>query len=319
MSKRRSEGPVLIPVLLAVFLAGFVFLVYEVSWNRLLSLVLGTTVTASTVVLSGFMAGFGGGALFWGRLAESRRRLGRFLGALLVGMALLSALDYFLFQHLVPALYRRAAADGSALPDSLMYALSWFLLFLPAFLMGGVFPVASRLAASSAGGLAQVVGRLYAAETLGSALGGLLAGFVLLGQLGQQATLLLAVGLNLAVGLWAFSNRRFVLEDEPTSDPQQMPTPPRRAGRKDKIGIDRRDLARAALLGALVCGFAILTLQVLWLRAFKIYLTNTSYSFALVSSLAILGIFTDSTIFHRRGLRRGLDPAALVGVLVGMI
>jgi spermidine synthase len=319
MSKRLPESQAIIPVLAVAFLAGFVFLVYEVSWNRLLGLVLGTTVSASTVVLSGFMAGFGGGALFWGRRAEGRRRLGRFLGSLLVGMALLSAVDFLLFQHAVPALYRSTAAGGSALPDSLMYALSWALLFLPAFLMGGVFPVASRLAAARPGGLATVVGRLYAGETLGSALGGLLTGFVLLGQLGQQATLLAAVGLNLAVGLWAFTDRRFDLPEGESSGPQELPSRPRRAARKATAEIDRRDLARAALTGALVCGFAILTLQVLWLRAFKVYLTNTSYSFALVSSLAILGIFTGSAIFHRRGTARGLDAGSLVGVLLGMI
>ena len=55
-----------------IFLAGFTFLVYEVAWNRLLALVLGATVAASTLVLAAFMAGLGAGAYFWGRRAAGR-------------------------------------------------------------------------------------------------------------------------------------------------------------------------------------------------------------------------------------------------------
>ena len=51
-----------------------------------------------------------------------------------------------------------------------------------------------------------------------------------------------------------------------------------------------------ALVGTVVCGFAILGLQVLWFRMFRIYLTNTSYTFALVSSIAILGLFVGSLL-----------------------
>jgi hypothetical protein len=55
--KKRPISPVYI--LFLVFLAGFSVLIYEVSWFRMLSLVLGATVSASTIVLVAFMAGFG--------------------------------------------------------------------------------------------------------------------------------------------------------------------------------------------------------------------------------------------------------------------
>lgn len=311
MTPRRSGDPIFLPVLPVVFLAGFSFLVYEVSWNRLLALVLGATVTASTAVLAGFMAGFGAGAWFWGRLAVGRRELGRLLGSLLLGMGVFSGLDFFLFRDAIPALYARSAAAGQPVPEGAVFALAGLLLFLPAFLMGGVFPLAARLAAGPTGALAASVGRLYAVETLGSAMGGLSAGFILLGGLGQQATVFLAVALNLALGAWVFLDRRFVVP-APTGRPQPAVARP---GAAPAVAAAQR----AALIGAVACGFAILTLQVLWLRIFKVYLTNTSYSFALVASLAILGIFTGSTIFHRRGPGRRTEPAALTAVLLGMI
>ncbi len=52
-------------ILLITFLAGFSFLIFEVSWFRVLSLALGATVKASTVVLTAYMAGLGAGAWYW--------------------------------------------------------------------------------------------------------------------------------------------------------------------------------------------------------------------------------------------------------------
>ncbi|MFH1844255.1 MAG: hypothetical protein ABIF77_13710, partial [bacterium] len=75
-------------------------------------------------------------------------------------------------------------------------------------------------------------------------------------------------------------------------------------------------LRRTALVGAFVCGFAILGLQVFWMRMFRIYLTNTSYTFALVSSLAILGIFVGSVLFERRGQRIVDHQRSLLRVIV---
>ena len=58
-------------IFLIIFFAGFSFLIYEVSWNRYLSFILGTTVTASTIVLTAFMAGFGLGALILSKFANN--------------------------------------------------------------------------------------------------------------------------------------------------------------------------------------------------------------------------------------------------------
>ena len=305
---------------LVVFAAGFTFLLYEVSWNRLLALVLGATVTASTIVLAGFMAGFGYGALFWGRRAVGRTQLNRLLALLLVGMACTGALDLLIFSQVLPAL--GSGGEGQpGLPPVLMHLLTAILLSLPAFLMGGVFPVASRLAADGARTLPGTLGRLYAAETLGSAVGGLLAGFVLLGVLGQQGTVYVGVAVSLACGLWVLVDGRLSGGGEMEPVPQQSGADPARSRkRRDLAASSTRPLMlRAATLGALFCGFALITLQVFWLRIFKVYLTNTSYSFALVASLAVLGLFVGSSLFRRQVQLRPPQPTDLVKVMWGMI
>ena len=270
---------------MVVFLAGCTFLIYEVSWNRMLAIALGATVTAATVVLSTFMAGFGVGAVIWGRLADRGGSVGRLLGALLAGVGVTGALASWLFVHVVPGLY-------SSVPAPLVFTLTVATLFVPTFLMGGTFPLASKIAAAQSGPLAASLGRLYAAETLGCTLGGLAAGFVLLGALGQVMTIQLTVGANLMLGVWLFAARRFDIRNVA-------------ADHADEPIVEKNApvLRRAALIGAFACGFAALGLQVLWIRVFRIYLTNTSYTFALVASVSILALFAGSKTFEHRSAK----------------
>ncbi len=290
------------PAYAVIFLTGFSFLLYEVAWNRLLALVLGATVTASTLVLATFMAGFGAGALVWGRQANRSGRPGALLGVLLGGMGVLSLVNY----KIMTGMLATVAGAGP-------FLAAVVLLFLPAFLMGGVYPVLSRLAVSDEAHLGSVLGRLYAVETLGSALGGLVTGFVLLGSLGQRDTIFAAAALNLLVGGVAGLAPAF--RHGPVAAPDK-------AGKKDREEGEEGDprFQRPALLGAFVTGLAILGLQVLWMRMFRIYVTNTSYTFALVSSVSILGLFAGSFLFgrrrrHGRDLRWSLHKA-LLGIVV---
>ena len=298
-----------LPAHLVIFLTGFTFLLYEVSWNRLLSLVLGATVTASTIVLATFMAGFGIGAFFWGRMANQRQAVGPMLGALLGGVGLFSVINYFVLTKVVPGMYSSMGAAGTSATsvEFLVFLLAVVLLFIPAFLMGGVFPLVSKLAVSSDETMAGVLGRLYAVETFGSTVGGLLTGFVLLGSLGQMKTIMMAAVVNLVLALWLALDPSFRLDDKGVVEPAKAAARP------------SSDLHRLALLGAFICGLSILSLQILWMRMFRIYLTNTSYTFALVSSVAIMGLFAGSALFSRRRLARKDLPGTMVKVVLGVM
>lgn len=280
---------------IVIFLTGFSFLLYEVSWHRLLSLVLGATVGAATLVLAAFMGGFGIGARVLGRRADAHPRPDRLLGRLLVGVGLAGALDYVLFTRALPPLYGAlsAAGLGERAVEAAVFVVAALLLAAPAFLMGGVFPLVGRIAVGTGAPVAATLGRLYALETLGSTVGGLLTGFVLLGALGQRATTGLAVVLDLGLGAWVLASGVLALGGERAGS---APASARRAAQTPSASA-----RRAARLGAFACGACILGLQVLWLRMFRVYLTNTSYTFALISSLAILGLFVGSTLFARRG------------------
>jgi spermidine synthase len=302
-----------------IFLTGFTFLIYEVCWNRLLSLVLGTTVTASTIVLASFMAGFGTGAWFWGKHAAKDGSPGKLLALLLGGVGIVGGIDYFLIADGLPNLYAALGAGSSGLNEVFAFAIAAALLSAQTFLMGGIFPTVCKIVIRSDRAIASSLGYLYALETLGSTFGGLAAGFIFLALLGQMNTVLLAVLTSIALAIWLYTTRKALATDE-VFEPIAAVAGPEDTGRKkrqDKPAAVPRH-RQMALVGAFVCGFVMLGLQVLWIRAFRVYLTNTSYTFALVASLVILGLFVGSALYKRRGGSISDYPRSLLLVILYM-
>jgi spermidine synthase len=305
-------------VYIAILLTGFTFLIYEISWNRMLSLVLGTTVAASTIVLASFMAGLGVGAYYWGNKA-SRRTHTVILPVLLGGIGFVGAINYFLIADALPHIY--AAFSGSMAADAVVFAVATGLLFVQAFLMGGIFPIICKIAIRSDDGIASSLGHLYALETLGSTVGGLAAGFIFLGMLGQKNTVGLAVIVNVALAVWMLTMGKLRrAEEAPAVVPASTAAMPEDAARKRRY--DRQTtpvtFRQIALVSAFVCGFVMLSLQVLWIRMFRVYLTNTSYTFTLVASLVILGLFAGSILFKGRRHRISNSPRSMLRVLLFM-
>lgn len=199
------------PLLCAFFVSGLSGLLFEVVWTRLLVTVFGATSLAVASVLAAYMAGLGLGSLLGGRLADRLRRP-------LLAYALLEG-GVALFGLAVPAgvaaltpLYRALyqAYSPHFLTFSLLrFSLLFFLLLVPTTLMGATLPILSRFAAPDARGAAPVVARLYAVNTAGAVLGTLLAGLVLLPQVGLRATsgIACAVGLTLCLAVMCLAWR----------------------------------------------------------------------------------------------------------------
>ena len=77
------------------------------------------------------------------------------------------------------------------------------VLFLPALLLGAVFPLALAMVSPRDGSAAGHVGRLYAVNAVGSVAGTLVGTFVLVAALGTRGALVLLAWLPLPVALWA--------------------------------------------------------------------------------------------------------------------
>jgi spermidine synthase len=200
------------PALLSYGTVGFTSLVYEVAWTRALSMVMGSSIYAFASMLASFLLGIALGSLAAQWMAD---RLRRPLVAYAVGIAVLGVLSLVSLSvlphlpHAFMALVRNFGASAFLLLLS-QIAVAIAVMFPPAFVLGALFPLLAR-AQTDAEGAAPAVGDVYFVNTVGSALGAFLAGFVLLPWLGLRGTATLAIAVNLAAGaallLWRGSER----------------------------------------------------------------------------------------------------------------
>lgn len=178
----------ILPVML---LSGTVSFVYEVLWTRLLSPLLGGSITAFATLLAAFLTGIAIGGSLAGAAARSRATAGRAFVAAQVGAGLASIAIYAWMGELLPA---------SRAPGTL--ALYAFAVLVPAALfIGATFPLAVRILAESAAAAGTATARVYSWNTVGSILGATAAGFFLIPTLGFAGAIRLAVCTNFALAL----------------------------------------------------------------------------------------------------------------------
>jgi spermidine synthase len=329
--------------MILVFAAsGAAALIYEVTWTRLLSLQLGHGIAAASTVLAAFMGGLAVGSAVGGRLTTrlAPQSALRSYAAMEVAIALLALMLPFELRAADPLL-AVAYADGSG---GLTFAVlrvvtSVLLLSIPAAAMGATFPLAARWFISSAGAAARDAGTLYASNTVGAALGAVVAGFVLLPSLGLLGTTWVAVALNvIAAGASVLlSNRLEARADariEPAGtapavgavQPRERIGRPTAAKKSAKSAASKQRTApltnsqttnrprtspmlAAAALG--ISGFASLTLQVVWTRLLALVLGPTTYAFSMIVSIFIAGLAIGAAVASRVASRVRVPIVAL--------
>jgi spermidine synthase len=185
------------PALLAYGTVGLTSLVYEVTWTRALSMVMGSSIYAFACMLAAFLFGIGAGSLLARTFVD---RLRRPLVVYAIGIAavgLLSLASLSLLPHL-PAAFMALVRRFGGTPELLVlsqFAVAACAMLPPALVLGALFPLLAR-AQTAASGAAPAVGDVYFVNTIGSALGAWSAGFVLLPLLGLSGTASVAIALN---------------------------------------------------------------------------------------------------------------------------
>jgi spermidine synthase len=215
-------------------------------------------------------------------------------------LALAMPLELRALDPLLAAAY--ADGDGGATFGVLRTVSSLVVLSLPAAAMGATFPIAARWFVTHAGVAGRDAGSLYAANTVGAAMGALLAGFVLLPFLGLAGATWVAVGLNAAAAAGAFliarrgegiasPDGRAKAKEARATSPAKRHKPGKAAARlaqpQSAVSVPRPGLAAVALG---ISGFASLTLQVVWTRLFALILGPTTYAFSIIVSIFIAGL-----------------------------
>ncbi|MFM7214720.1 MAG: fused MFS/spermidine synthase [Verrucomicrobiota bacterium] len=196
----------------AIGVSGFVAMLYEVVWTRLLGLAIGSSTHAYSLMLATFIGGIAAG----GWLIQRWRTPGKtLLGFAVAELALAATLAASLwFYELIPWWLSRLAGllarttASYPLYELLQGALCVAVMFVPTVCLGTTLPLASRIATAELGRVGGSVGRVFAVNTLGTVLGAILTGLVFLPRLGLAHTLGLGIALNAAVGLLLLSETR---------------------------------------------------------------------------------------------------------------
>jgi spermidine synthase len=184
------------PVLVAMGLSGMTALGAEVVWTRLLSLTLGGTVYTFSLILAAFLIGLGLGSGAGSFLARSIRnpRAALSLCQLLVmgglawaAYALTTALPYW---PIDPSL---ASSPSNNFQIDFVRCL---LTVVPGAILWGLsFPLALAAVASEEQDAGHLVGRVYAANTVGAIIGALSVSLLLIGTIGTQQTHRVLIGV----------------------------------------------------------------------------------------------------------------------------
>jgi len=212
---------------IAFFLSGAAALVYQVVWQRILTLHTGVGVVSVALIVAAFMAGLGLGSHLGGLLSarvSPRRALRLFaLVELLVGLfaAVSCRLYYDGFGAFAAGLYRTTAGT----------AVAHFAAFLlPTTLMGMSLPFLVRATVRETASASRVIGVLYGVNVLGAAAGALLAPWVLVRFFGMEGAALAGMAANFVAAAAALAaGHRAAGADSPAPAlraPEPAPPPP---------------------------------------------------------------------------------------------
>jgi len=260
---------------LLLFLSGAGGLVLEVAWFRRMAQVAGATSVAMGAVLAAVIGGMALGAWWIGRRADRSPRPLRLYGLLEAGVAVAALVTPPLLEAAQPAF----DALAGPLPRFLLASL---LLAPGAVLMGGSLPaVACALRGDERGYL---LGRLYAANTLGAVAGTLGAGFLLLPALGLAGTMRCAALFSGTAALGALLSRE--------APPAPAPPPPASASP-----------ARRAIVLYAASGFLGLAAEVAFARSLVLVFGSTTHAFTTMLAMFLLGIGVGGAVGARLARR----------------
>jgi len=201
-----TAPPEMNPRLLAGIFAttGFAALGLELYWTRSLHHFLGNSTYAFSAMLTTYLCGLAGGSWLGGHLADRCQSPARLLGRVQAGFALAAACTVPLIWNGLPNLEDSVFLSGQMSWTSYIlrrFLVAFAIMALPAFLSGMTFPLVNRIGVRSLQAIGQDVGRFYFANTTGSILGSLAAGFVLLPLLGPRNAILTTAVLSALIAV----------------------------------------------------------------------------------------------------------------------
>lgn len=190
----------------AALASGFVTISTQVSWTRILTMIIGSSTYAFSIVVALFLIGLAFGA--W--LVTRKDRSGR-LRTTILRVEILTAIGLLLSLFTLNKIPAVLVTLGLRFQTSSWLGLlalqilsATLLILMPAVLMGMVMPLVLAWASSDRSTAVARVGRSYAINTIGAIAGAFITGFLLIPKTSTRFTLLLAATCCVVVAAVAY-------------------------------------------------------------------------------------------------------------------
>lgn len=177
-------------IFLVFFISGWAAILYQLIWQRFLFTVFGSNIESTTIIVSAFMFGLGVGSLVGGQVSVKYRQhllLAFSIVELLIGVFGFFSLEIFGF-------FSSITLHSGSVTTSL---ISLLLVIFPTLLMGSTLPLlVQQFINTNEGNVGKTLGEFYFVNTLGSAIGSLIAAKYIFKLFLMNGSILFAVALN---------------------------------------------------------------------------------------------------------------------------
>jgi spermidine synthase len=261
-------------LLAAVFFAsGFSSLVYQVSWQRILTIYYSVENISTTLIVTVYMLGLGLGAIIGGYFAERvRYKLILYVCIeLLIGVFGCISIPFLEFLG--------KSTAGSSYAVSFMYMFV-FLCF-PTFLMGSTLPLLTKIFNNILDNFLLSISYLYFINTLGAAVGALISSFFFISFFGLDTSIYFAAAINIIIAALIFIYRNRLSKQEGINTDNDRKETSRSKGFSD---------IKIIYLIVFVTGFIAIGYEIIWFRIIGTLVKASAYAFSSVLFIYLVGI-----------------------------
>jgi predicted membrane-bound spermidine synthase len=307
----RHESRWLKPAALFVFaLSGAAGLIYQSIWSQYLGLYLGHAAYAQSLVLAIFMGGMALGAWWASRRSLHWRNLLRAYALIELIIGIAAALFHPIYLGVTGFAYDSAflAMPGGWAVQAFKWTSGALLILPQAVLLGTTFPLMSnglmrRLRKEDGA----ILGGLYFTNSMGAAIGALLATFVLLPAIGLPGAMRFGAVLNLVVAIAAWLLAR---------SPEHLQAPIATTGTPQ----ERSGIARLLLVAAFITGATSFVYEIGWVRMLSLAFGSTVHAFELMLAAFIGGLACGGWWIRKRidGYADPIRVGGLVQIAMGL-
>lgn len=271
-------------IILLFILSGLSSLVFQTIWVRVISLAVGSTSAAMSIVLSIFFFGLALGSYLSGKYAQKLKNPLLAYGILegIIGVYGV-ALFYILLNFHYFLAWLPLTGDFALLGTFLKFAIVFVLLMLPTTCMGATLPLLIRLfVESKTKKNGHFISLLYGINTLGAVLGAFLASFVFIPIGGLLVSNLAAAFVNISVLFASFYLSKKYLKS--------IEVKPHEGEVKNLSLKNTTPVQKYLLMICMVSGFSSISAEVVWNKYLGIYFGTNIYGLGIILSIFLLGI-----------------------------